>query len=267
MAKTLSQLYAEKGKALLPPSQRFNDPDFAAAAAAAGVTKDQYVAAGSSNAELNNKISAAFEKGGMQGTMTAPTSGAPNPGGVAGAAGPDTTGLPQGGAPQQTDLGKFSSVLRTALNEAGADRIKARAQQMSAGGFQPKTPGTLGAVSEILRAGVETPIESVYSDTVSLLKEKLKAAEVNPAQFKTVRGGIYDIKNNTWVVPPEPGSGGSKSGKRITRADTTALKLPVSFVGMTWEEFQEMVDSPVAPEWVREMVTSELQNKKKQSRK
>ena len=34
---------------------------------------------------------------------------------------------------------------------------------------------------------------------------------------------------------------------------------------MTWEEFQEMVDSPVAPEWVREMVTSELQNKKKQS--
>lgn len=53
---TLYDYYSSQGKTLSAPSLRFNDPAFAAAAQKAGVTKDQYLAAGSNNATLNTQI-------------------------------------------------------------------------------------------------------------------------------------------------------------------------------------------------------------------
>ena len=165
----------------------------------------------------------------------------------------------------QSALGGFSTALRTALNEAGTERVKQRAKAMSAGGFQPKTPGTLSAVSELLRSGVDAPIESVYSDTVGLLKEKIKAAETNPDQFRVVQDGIYDLKNNTWVVAPKPGSDTGPKSKALSRTDVDKLGLPVSLVGTTWGTFLDMVDSNIAPSWFEEIAKREVQSTKKMS--
>lgn len=73
--KSLYDFYNAKGQQLAAPSLRFNDPAFAAAATAAGITKAQYIAAGSNNADYNNQILGHLVGG--AGTASAPATTAP----------------------------------------------------------------------------------------------------------------------------------------------------------------------------------------------
>lgn len=172
---TLYELYTAQGKSLPPPSQRFSDPQFAAAAAAVGITKDQYAAAGSNNGDYNNKIAAALQSsssgsGSLQGTLTQPQGGT----------GIDTTGLtsgPSGGIPQPSasvlpqgnpqqqapsDLGNFRAALRYAAEEGGKTRMGTLSNALGPLGIT--VPGTIGAISDLLRSSVKPSVEAIFSD-------------------------------------------------------------------------------------------------------
>jgi hypothetical protein len=163
---TLYEIYTAKGKPLPPPSQRFSDPEFAAAAASAGVTKAQYDAAGANNASFNEKISAAMgtttaNPTTLQGTMTAPIVNAPSTQPLATT---QQTGSTPITAQQQapSDLGNFRAALRMAAEEAGKNRMSTLGGVM--GGLGINTPGTIGAISDILRSSTGPSVNAVFSD-------------------------------------------------------------------------------------------------------
>jgi len=113
-------------------------------------------------------------------------------------------------------LDNLKMSLRSALNEAASKRVANNYEQLAplAGGV----PGTIGSVVDMIRAGVKTPVETTFSDIIKTFEEQRKALEFNPDQYRSVDGGIYDLKNNTWVVNRKPASG---SGGTIGSGTTT----------------------------------------------
>lgn len=221
-------------------------------AAKHGTTVDALLAANKGNAAVKsaNLIMAG-------GNINLPDAvGAPAAGPAAGtgvpAGGLDPNAAAQGaGAQAVGDLGNLRMAMRAALNEAGKNRVANNYQQVA--GVTGGVPGTIGSVVDMIRSGAKASTESVFSDTLKALEDQRKAIEFNPDQFKTVQGGIYDIKNNTWVVNPkaEGSGGGGSTGPKITRTDAQTLKLPLSLIGTSWSMLRTQLDSSVPPSWFR----------------
>ena len=151
-------------------------------------------------------------------------------------------------------LGNFQTVLRSALNEATKIRVQSNLKQLAP--LSESTPGGMGFLADALdQMKVRPSVENTFSDIMQTYEAQRKELEFNPNQFRSAQGGIYDIKNNKWVITPK-GDGGD-SGKTLTRADVEKLKLPISLVGTSWNMFQTQVSSSVPPEWFKNMTEKE----------
>src|SRR3990167_5108953 len=99
----------------------------------------------------------------------------------------------------------------------------------------------------------------MFGDVMETYEATKKEIEFNPEQFRSAQGGIYDLKNNRWVITPKESSGAA--GKTLSRTDIEKMGLPISLVGTSWFMFQEQISNSIPPSWFREMV----QQQKKQS--
>lgn len=110
-----------------------------------------------------------------------------------------------GGSAVPGGLGNFSFALKTALNEAARSRSADRFKQIypELGGV----PGTMGDIARMIRGSVAPPVESVFTETLKVFEARRKEMEFNPSQFRNQQGGIYDLKNNFWVINPKPDRG------------------------------------------------------------
>ena len=223
-----------------------------ALAKAHGTTVDAIMAANKGNASVKsaNLIIAG-------GSLNLPDGvGAPASGPAAG------TGLPAGGldpasqaqgagAQSVGELGNLRIALRSALNEASKNRVASNYQQVA--GVTGGVPGTIESVVDMIRGGVKAPVEQTFSDIMKTFEEERKRVEFNPDQFRNVQGGIYDIKENKWVINPkaESGVGDGSKGPKLTRTDVEKLKLPTSLIGTTWLMLRTQIDSSMPPAWFR----------------
>jgi len=101
--------------------------------------------------------------------------------------------------------GNLRLALRNALNEAGRKRLES-----NLGAAKPlvkgATPGSFAGIVNLVRGGVQTSVEDVYKTTLETYQEELdrikEELSFNPEQYRSAQGGIYDLKNNKWVVGP-----------------------------------------------------------------
>lgn len=88
-------------------------------------------------------------------------------------------------APKEAPTGSLSNLrtaLRDALNEAGKRRMASQFEQVG-GAVGEFTPGTISSVAEMIRKGVETPVESVFKDITTALKDQQDFAQTMIAKY------------------------------------------------------------------------------------
>lgn len=156
------------------------------------------------------------------------------------------------------DMGNLRLALRSALTEASQTKAGQRIQAMSGLTSGGASPNVIQAALGLAQKGLAGTTESIVSDVTRTFQEQQKLAEFNPEQFRSVQGGIYDIKNNDWVINPKTSTGGGTSNKTLTRTDTEKLGLPVTLTGTSWSMFSEQVQSSVPPPWFREIAEQNL---------
>jgi len=197
MPSTIYDYYKTQGKAAPPPSQRFSDPAFAAAAAKAGVSQTDYLKAGSNNADYNNRIVAALS--GDTGKAPGDISGKME---TADTQGTDATG-PLG------DLANLRLALRSALNEGTKARTAARFQQIGDTGAT-STPGTIGSIVNLLKGSGQNDAVTIFDDAISTLnkQQELKSKEMDQvnqlrAQYGSlVPAGVTDLSQALDLIAP-----------------------------------------------------------------
>lgn len=89
------------------------------------------------------------------------------------------------GATAVGDLGNLRIALRSALNEAGRTRVENNFRQVAplSGGV----PGTIGAVVDMIRAGIKSPVESTFSDIIQTFKDDVDAKSKEASRINELR--------------------------------------------------------------------------------
>src|SRR3990167_1459409 len=155
--------------------------------------------------------------------------GKPNTPIVGGAPGslPTLGGIPGVDEAPKSNLGNLRLALNAALTESAQQTAKNRIGQLSGLMGGGANPSVLKAAVGLAQGGLAQSKQSIVSDVMSAyektIEEERKRIEFNPDQFRSAQGGIYDLKNNSWVISPSPDGDGT--GKKITRTDATVLKL------------------------------------------
>ena len=192
--KTLYEFYKEKGQAL--PSVAARAP----LAAQYGITNY------AGTAEQNNALLARLTATGAAPGALPPASPLP------GAEAPGTSGGPafssEKGAEAVGDLGNLRIALREALNEAGRKRIENSFKMVAP--FATGTPGTIGSVVDMIRAGVKSPIETTFSDIVASFKDASEAKQKEIDRINELRkefgsavpSSVTDLKTALDLVAP-----------------------------------------------------------------
>src|SRR3990167_4204690 len=129
-----------------------------------------------------------------------------------GQASPAPGGLPPLGTIPDTDtaptsnLGNLRLALSNALTEAAQTTAKNRIGQLSGLMGGGANPSVLKAAVGLAQGGLAQSKQSIVSDVMSAyektIEEERKRIEFNPDQFRSAQGGIYDLKNNKWIVTP-----------------------------------------------------------------
>ena len=57
--------------------------------------------------------------------------------------------------------------------------------------------------ARFVATGIQEDQQKMMELAQNEAEARAKLLEINPANFKEVRGGLYDIKNDSWVVPPK----------------------------------------------------------------
>ena len=156
------------------------------------------------------------------------------------------------------DVGNLRIALRSALSEAAQSTAKNRMTQLSGLVEGGSTPSVFNAAIGLAQSGLKTRQETILSDVLRAHDEQRKALEFNPDNFRSAQGGIYDLKNNKWIVDPTPEAG--KSSSKISRTDATVLNLPLSLVGTSWNMLQTQLDSDTPPEWFLDIAAQDKKN-------
>ena len=155
-----------------------------------------------------------------------------------------------GGTAPVGDLGNMRAALRDALNEAARKRVENNFKMVAP--LAKGRPGTIGGVVDMIRAGIQTPVENTFSDVMKTFEERKKDLEKNPANYKSVQGGLYDISTNEWIIPPK--AGGGTSGRTLSRTDVQSMGLPVGLVGTSWNTLQTQLQGDNPPSWFTPLV-------------
>ena len=230
---TLYDYYKAQGKSLPSVAER------ATLATQHGITG--YTGTAEQNTALLSKLS------GTGGSGALPPSSVP-PGGL------ETT---PGTNPPASDLANMRTALRSALNEAAqktaSDRMTALSGLVGGGA----APSVINAAIGLAQQGLAQGQESVASEALKIFDDQRKAMEFNPEQYRSVDGGIYDLKNNRWVVNPKDDSG--TAGKTLTRTDTEKLGLPPTLTGTSWSMFKTQVENSTPPSWFRTLAENKMQ--------
>mgnify|MGYP001602201622 CR=1 FL=1 len=106
------------------------------------------------------------------------------------------------------DLGNLRIALREALNEAGRRRIENSFKMIAP--FATGTPGTIGSVVDMIRAGVKSPIETTFSDIVASFKDASEAKQKEIDRINELRkefgsavpSSVTDLKTALDLVAP-----------------------------------------------------------------
>src|SRR3990167_2389443 len=185
--------------------------------------------------------------------------GKPNTPIVGGAPGslPTLGGIPGVDEAPKSNLGNLRLALNAALTESAQQTAKNRIGQLSGLMGGGANPSVLKAAVGLAQGGLAQSRESIMSDVLKTYDEERKRIEFNPDQFRSAQGGIYDLKNNSWVISPKPDEVGGTAGKKITRTDATVLKLPISLIGKNWSILQTELDNDVPPEWFLDVAAQE----------
>src|SRR3990167_7620207 len=183
--------------------------------------------------------------------------GKPNTPIVGGAPGslPTLGGIPGVDEAPKSNLGNLRLALNAALTESAQQTAKNRIGQLSGLMGGGANPSVLKAAVGLAQGGLAQSRESIMSDVLKTYDEERKRLEFNPDQFRSAQGGIYDLKNNSWVISPSPDGDGT--GKKITRTDATVLKLPISLVGKSWNMLQTELDNDNPPQWFLDIAAQE----------
>jgi hypothetical protein len=102
----------------------------------------------------------------------------------------------------QGSIGDFASSMRNALNEGSRQRSQNRFDQLMPVG-QGLPIGSLASIAEMAKQSANVPAQAIFSDAMSAYKASVKAVELNPAEYKEVQGGLYNIRTNEWVINPK----------------------------------------------------------------
>ena len=106
------------------------------------------------------------------------------------------------------DLGNLRIALRSALNEAARKRVESNFKQVAP--LSTGVPGTIGAVVDMIRAGVKSPVETTFSDimtgyenaTEAKQKEIDRINELRAEFGSAVPSSITDLKTALDLVAP-----------------------------------------------------------------
>lgn len=184
----------------------------------------------------------------IPGKVTTPPAGPVAPSSQVSTGGMDAPIVQDVGAKTIGDLTNFRLSLREALNEAARKRVEDNFKAIAP--LSSNVPGTIGSVVDLIRSSVKTPVETTFSDVLKVYEEQKKALEFSPDNYRSVQGGIYDLKNNNWIISPKDPSN-STNGKTLSRTDVEKLKLPISLVGTSWSMFQTQISNSMPPAWFR----------------
>lgn len=120
--------------------------------------------------------------------------------------------------PMDGSLSNFRTVLRSALNEATQIRTQSALKQLAP--LSKGAPGGMEFLADAIKAmGMRPGVETAFSDVMKSYEAERKRIEFSPDQFRSVQGGIYDLKNNKWFVPPSEGGTGT-SGTGVLNSRT-----------------------------------------------
>lgn len=81
------------------------------------------------------------------------------------------------------NLGNLRIALRSALNEAAKKRMANQFEQVSGALGGEFVPGTIGSITQMIRAGVETPVESTFRDITTALQDQQNFAQQMIAKY------------------------------------------------------------------------------------
>src|SRR3990167_6636650 len=73
-------------------------------------------------------------------------------------------------------LTNLRTALRAPAEEAGKERVAGRLEQFQGAGIG-RTPGTLGSIADIVRGSVRPDVRSIFSDTMTGVKEMQEAKQ------------------------------------------------------------------------------------------
>ena len=152
-------------------------------------------------AEQNNLLLSKLTAGGASAGNLPP--GSLPKEGTADAGGITPTGTDVGG-----NLANLRIALRTALNEAGRNRVARNYQQVAP--LSQGVPGTIGSVVDMIRSGVKSPIETTFSDIMAGYKDatELQRKEldrINDLRLEfgsAVPANVTDLKTALSLVAP-----------------------------------------------------------------
>ena len=112
------------------------------------------------------------------------------------------------GAKAVGDLGNLRTALRSALNEAARKRVENQFRQVAP--LSEGVPGTIGAVVDMIRSGVKTPVETTFSDIMTTFKDASEAKQkeldrINQLRLEfgsAVPSSVTDLKTALDLVAP-----------------------------------------------------------------
>lgn len=149
----------------------------------------------------------------------------------------------------------LQNALRTALDEAAKNNVTSRMEAQSGVLGEGTAPSVFKAALGLAQSGIEQSRTSIANDVLRIYQDQAKQIEFNPDQFRSTQGGVYDLKNNKWIINPSNTSdSGGGSTKSLTRTDVQQLGLPISLVGTSWNMLQQQLDSDIPPNWFKNMI-------------
>lgn len=171
---------------------------------------------------------------------------------------------PAGGAPLTPlppqsggtgNLSNFTTTLRAALSEAAQSQAKSRMTALSGYVTGGAAPSAINAAIGLAQSGLKTSADTMFTDILDSVKKEIS---FDPNNYRSVQGGIYDIKNNKWVINSTDSSTTGAS-KALTRTDAQALGLPLSLVGTNWTVLQTQMNNATPPAWFRSLAEQKAQ--------